>query len=183
MEFLYPGRPLIKIGPVKRKSSLGCIGTLIFLVVGGVLAGIGFFGVIKPELEVNRSFVENQCTILGKRVESYEKRVRRNKTTRRKTYYRPEFHIQHEVAGQSYEARTWRIVQTSSTSKSSQEKILDRFEIGKTYPCWYDPKDPARVVLDKGLSAGGIALVSIGGIFLLLGAGAGLRSLARRSGV
>lgn len=168
---------------VKRKGSFGCIGTLIFVIVGGVFVGIGFFGVMKPELEVNRAFVENQCTILGKRIESYEKRVRRNKTTRRRTYYRPEFHIKHEVAGQSYEARGFRIVDSSSTSKTSQEKILGRYEIGKSYPCWYDPKDPARVVLEKGLSGGGIAMVTIGGVFVLLGAGAGLRTFARRSGI
>lgn len=149
---------------------------LIFLLVGGILGGVGYFAILRPETEVDRSFVEGRCEILGKNLIEEEKRTRSSRKSggsRTRTHYRPEFHIAYEVEGKSLEARTWRIVQSSSTSESAEQKVLDRFEVGKSYPCWYDPANPSRVVVEKGVSMGGIILVALGGLFALIG-GVGL---------
>jgi hypothetical protein len=122
---------------------------------------------------VDRSFVEGRCEILSKKLIKEEKRTRSSRksgSSRKRTHYRPEFHIRYEVEGKALEARTWRIVQSSSTSESGEQKVLDRFEVGKTYPCWYDPADPSRVVVEKGVSMGGKILVALGGLFVLIGA-------------
>ena len=146
---------------------------LIFFLVGGVLGGVGYFAILRPEMEVDRSFVEGRCEIIGKELIEEERRSRSSAkpgSTKRRTYYRPEFHIRYEVSGSPLEARAWRIVKSSSRSETSQRQVLDRFEVGKTYPCWYDPADPSRVVLEKGISIGGILFTGIGGLFVLIGA-------------
>lgn len=167
------------------RKSAGCFAMLVFLVIGAVFCAIGYFVMLRPELEVGSRFVEGTCTVLGKRLVSEESETRRSRrkvgsSTRRKTVYRPEFHIRHEVSGQTYEAHTYRIVKSSSSSKGSEEAVLARFETGKTYPCWYDPADPARVVLEKGVSTGALLFTGLGGLFVLIGGGGGVLGLFRR---
>jgi hypothetical protein len=147
---------------------------LIFLLVGGIFGAVGYFAILRPEMEVDRAFIEGRCEILGKQLIEEEKRSkssRKSGSSRSRKHYRPEFHIRYKVQGTALEARTWRIVQSSSTSESGEQQVLDRFEVGKTYPCWYDPADPSRVVVEKGISTGGIILVALGGLFALIGAG------------
>ena len=130
-----------------RRHTVGCLSLMIFLLIGVIFTSVGYFLILRPELEVGRRFVEGRCEILGRQIIEEEKRSKSSRKSRsrsRRMHYRPEFHIRYEVAGRELEARTWRIVQSSSTSKSSQEKVLSRFEVGQTYPCWYDPADPAR---------------------------------------
>ena len=64
----------------------------------------------------------------------------------------------------------------SSSSRSGSEKVLARFEVGKNYPCWYDPDDPGRVVLERDYSAFGLLFAGLG---LLLSAIGGLALLWR----
>lgn len=168
----------------QRKSG-GCLAMLIFLGIGSIFTAIGWFVMLRPELEVGKRFVEGTCTILGKELVSKQSTSRSSRkhggsSTRKKTVYRPEFHIRHEVGGKSYEARTYRIVESSTSSKASQEAILERFETGKTYPCWYDPADPSRVVLEKGVSTGAILFTGLGGLFVLIGAGGSAAIVLRR---
>jgi hypothetical protein len=158
---------------------------LVFLVIGSIFTAVGWFVMLGPELEVGNRFVEGTCTLLAKELVSEQSTSRSSRrrsggSSRRKTVHRPEFHIRHEVAGVSYEARTYRIVRSATTDKASQEAILDRFETGKTYPCWYDPADPSRVVLEKGLSTGAILFTGLGGFFALIGAGGGVVMVLRR---
>lgn len=172
-----------------RRHTVGCLSLMIFLLIGVIFTSVGYFLILRPELEVGRRFVEGRCEILGRQIIEEEKRSKSSRKSRsrsRRMHYRPEFHIRYEVAGRELEARTWRIVQSSSTSKSSQEKVLSRFEVGQTYPCWYDPADPARVVLEKDVSTGGILFTLLGGLLFVIGAGGivlaplcRLRSLAR----
>ena len=35
------------------------------------------------------------------------------------------------------------------TSESHAQVILDRFQIGRNYPCWYDPNNPSRAILTR----------------------------------
>ena len=168
----------------QRKSG-GCLAMLIFLGIGSIFTAIGWFVMLRPELEVGKRFVEGTCTLLGKELiseqsSSRSSRRRAGSSTRKKTVYRPEFHIRHEVEGKSYEARTFRIVPSSTSDKASQEAILARFETGKTYPCWYDPRDPSRVVLEKGVSTGAMLFTGLGGLFVLIGAGGSVVIVLRR---
>lgn len=168
----------------KRLS--GVLAPLLISLVGGVFAAVGWFQIVAPEWEVNRSFVEGKCEVLDKSIVSEQRRRRsssgriRSSSAKKRTVYRPVIRIRHEVNGQPFEAGTWRIVESWSSSESSQKKILDRFEKGGTYPCWYDPADPSRVVLEKGFSFGGIAFTLVGGAMFFAGVLFLLRGLASR---
>jgi len=155
----------------RRKS--GVVALILMLVVGGAIGGAGYFLTIRPELEVKRSFVQGECAILGKELIESRSKSRKSKKqfsgSSNRLQYRPEFHIRHEVAGVPYESRTYRIVKTSSSSQSANQAVLDRFEIGKSYPCWYDPQNPARAVLEKGISVGAYLITGIGALVFLLG--------------
>lgn len=166
-----------------RRKSAGCLGMLLFFLIGSAFAGIGWFAMLAPELEVENRFVEGRCIILGKELVSEQKRARRRagRSGRTRTVYRPEFDIRHEVAGKSYEARTFRIVPSSTSDRASQEAILGRFETGHAYPCWYDPADPSRVVLEKGVSKGSLVFIGVGLFFALFGAAGGAAMVLRRS--
>ncbi len=67
-----------------------------------------------------------------------------------------------------YMARGKEIVSAGSPSVSgltskksgSAEKRLARYEVGKSYPCWFDPKDPQHFVLTRS-PAWGWYLLSI----------------------
>jgi hypothetical protein len=43
----------------------------------------------------------------------------------------------------------WGLDVTGGTSESDAQVILDRFQIGRNYPCWYDPNNPSRAILTR----------------------------------
>ena len=51
------------------------------------------------------------------------------------------------------------------------QAILDQFEIGQEYPCWYDPIDPHRVVLVRGYSPWLYVSLLIPLSFMIIGGG------------
>jgi hypothetical protein len=158
----------------------GCFSFALICLVGGIFTTAGYFLILKPEAEVGKRFVENQCLILDRNIIETKRRVKSNSSgSKLRKRFRPEFRITHEVDGQSYEVSTYRIVQSATGSEKTAQKILDRFEVGKTYPCWYDPDDPQRVVLEKGMSIGGMFFTGLGVFFFLVGGFGGFRRLVR----
>ena len=49
--------------------------------------------------------------------------------------------------------------------------MLDRFEVGEEYPCWYDPIDPHRAVLVRGYSGWLYLSLLIPLSFIVIGGG------------
>lgn len=148
---------------------MGLPAMVAFLLIGGLFAGMGWVAMLGPELEVNRRFVPGRCTLLAK--ELVEEKSSRGTSGRRRAMYRPEFQVRHEVAGRQYEARTFRITRWATSDSARSQDVLARHEVGRTYPCWYDPADPSRVVLEKGTSVPswlftgvGAALASVGAV-------------------
>ncbi|MDA0814686.1 MAG: DUF3592 domain-containing protein [Verrucomicrobia bacterium] len=110
---------------------------------------------LKPEWEAKHAFVETPCEIVSaKLIESRNKKG--------SLLYRPEFHVRYTVEGKVYEQDTYRIVKSSSSSKSSNQAVVDEFKVGGTYPCWYDPKNPTRVVVDRSFSVLSLVFTGIG---------------------
>lgn len=163
------------------RKPVGCISFAIIFLVGATFTTAGYFIILKPEAEVGERFLENQCLILDRDIVETMRRVKRTNSpgTKLRKRYRPEFTIRHEVEGQSYEVKTYRIIQSATGSEKTAQKTLDRFEVGKTYPCWYDPADPRRVVLEKGISKGGLFFTSLGVFLALVGGLGGLGRIVR----
>ncbi|MEX0711665.1 MAG: DUF3592 domain-containing protein [Pirellulales bacterium] len=118
----------------------GCAYALCFAVGWGLLALILVYWAI-PELRVNRDFVRHICRVTDVRLD----RAPSGDT------YAPRLHVEFEVKGKRYSVwAPYEITDPHMADRDATRKILDRFERGREYPCWYDPRDPQRVVLSRG---------------------------------
>ncbi|MCZ7648654.1 MAG: DUF3592 domain-containing protein [Planctomycetota bacterium] len=131
--------------------SSGCLFLfgLVFL-----LAGLGVGAVIVHEVyhgyRAHTVYVPASCVIQSKRlVESSDSDG---------TTYRPEFTFTFQVApgaveaggdGVAYTVTDYDGTNTSSSGRRGHQAILDAYQVGQSYPCWYDPSDPNRAVLVK----------------------------------
>ncbi len=153
-----------RFGSLSRHQ-LGCLSVPVVL---GLMLGVAGFTYQKLQAtRVQRNFVQTHCTVLDKRLHTETHHRGRSGITHRvsrKTYtYRPEILIEYQVQGQSYELWTyhWRKVSTSDLSR--HRAVLDRFEIDRQYPCWYDPLDRGRAVLTR--DSGGERMQLVYGLF------------------
>lgn len=135
-----------KRGNRRSGSSLGKAWLATFFAVF-LLGGCGFLGLliyllVLPEWRVNHRFVEGRCEVLQKRIG--ESRAQGSAT------YRPEFLLRYEVDGETYETWSYDATKAYSSGLPAKQSILQRYEVGKQYACWYDPRDPETVVLVRG---------------------------------
>lgn len=64
--------------------------------------------------------------------------------------YKPHISIRYAVNGQEFQATTYSANDSWGHRRAEAQAILDHFEIGHEYLCWYDPDDSSRVVLARG---------------------------------
>jgi hypothetical protein len=125
-----------------RSAGAGCFWGLFFLVGCGGLATV-LTQLTIPELRVNRDFIEHACRVTDRRIHEIEDEDG--------PLYAPEFRLQYEIDGQPYSPwASYEITKVHTRDRARSEAILKQFEIGAEYPCWIDPRDPARVVLKRG---------------------------------
>jgi hypothetical protein len=168
-------------GPLVRGSqvALGCgcftISTLLFLAAfGGVVMIV--WGWLIPDWRANHRYVANSCLVLDKKLDETTMEVVAAKTGARsqQTSYYPEFKIRYEVGGRKYETWTYEAIKIHSTDRVAQQRILDTFQVGETYPCWYDPDRPDKAVLVRSEQAPLLSVVLLIPIAFLVIAVAGL---------
>jgi len=71
-------------------------------------------------------------------------------------------------SGNTVRVRGYGIDQPVFDQRSDAQAVLDRYSVGETYPCWYDPATPmARSSTKASTNCG----PGTGGIMLLLGLG------------
>ena len=78
----------------------------------------------------------------------------REATASAPTKYRPEITIRYHVDGTTYDETTYDITQRYSTDREAVQAIVAGFEVGKKYPCWYDPLDPTSPWWCAAIAAG-----------------------------
>lgn len=156
------------------KASTGC-GCLFFAVF--FCAGLFFFclmigTVYLPEWRANHLYVTHSCTVLDKRL---------GESNSDGTTYRVDIRIRYNVLGQEYDTWTYDAARGYSSGRSGKEEILKQFSVGQQYPCWYDPNDPAKVVLVRGYSWLLSCFLLIPLIFMAVGGG-GMYAMIRDHG-
>lgn len=125
-----------------RSAGAGCFWGLFFLAGFAALAVILTQFTI-PELRVNRDYVEHVCRVTDRRIDAIKHQDG--------PVYAPQFHLEYTINGKTYSPwANYEITDVHTSDRSRSEAILRQFEIGKEYPCWYDPRDPTRVVLKRG---------------------------------
>ena len=148
-------QPLNK--PPRRGPSL----SVIIVAIGFVFLAVAYSAYVRPEYRVNQEFEQTEGRIIDKRLIVTQDRTG--------TVYRPEFHVNYEVNGRTYDVWTYNITGESTSGRASNEEILNRYEIGSSYPCWYDPVEPQVAVLVRGYSTFGFILAGFGLLVTLIG--------------
>jgi len=150
--------------PIRSTSAQapGCLWGF-FLIIGLVSGVIFFFALLQPSLRAAWSYVETDCVVL-------DKRLAENRGNKGGTTYKPEIRIRYRVANQDYDIWTYDAAQVATGFRAAQQAILDRFQVGQHYSCWYDAANPGQAVLTRELSWFLlIGLVPL--VFVVLGAG------------
>ncbi len=118
----------------------------VMLVVGIVGIVLGIVWLIVPEWRANHDFAETTCTVEDRRIVE---------PPGRKGLYRPEIQIKYTV-NQTFLLYTYDIHHFDDIRRApllSREEALakiNRFAVGETCACWYDPGDPSIAVVVRG---------------------------------
>jgi hypothetical protein len=133
-----------------RQTGAGPFGRLLLVLFFGffLAAGVGFSlllvrEVVLPQWRANHRFLESQGVVLQKRIgESQSKNA---------PVYRAEILVEFDAGGQTHEA--WAKADPMgaySSGLEAKQAVLDAYQIGRTYKCWYDPQDLETVCLARG---------------------------------
>lgn len=128
-----------------KASAPAYAGLAVMAVLGAFLA---YFIGVRPyhDLRIALAFVETSCKVTGKGFEAG--------ATRR--FAQPALDVVYEAGGRVVRSRGFDDRGGSKlsqfTSRGTAHRMLDAFETGATYRCWYDPREPARVVLVRNKS-------------------------------
>ncbi len=145
----------------------------IFFVVGCGTMAYMLVALAWPEWRANRQFEETTCVLVGKRVGSKET------AEGEPVQFRPEFALKYEAAGRAREADgVYDVTNLYSSDEAGVKSVIEQFEVGKKYPCWYDPLDPQRVVLVRGYSLWLYVSLLIPLSFIVIGGGRMIYELA-----
>jgi hypothetical protein len=115
-------------------------------VVGAAAFGYLLVDHLLPEWWANRNFVESECEVLAAEVQENPEAegVRR---------FRPRVRITYATDGGdrgptwTYDARF-----AYEYDRATAHELVAKFEPGERYACWYDPINPANVVVVRNLS-------------------------------
>jgi len=134
-----------------------------FLLAGCIALLVVLVQVVIPEWRANHQFVEHKCVVLETRLGKHEGGDG--------ALYRPEIRIQYSVDGEMYVAWTYAVGGRYSASRAAVQEIVQRFQPGREYPCWYDPADPSVAVLARSYSWWTWLTLAIPVSFILIGVG------------
>lgn len=95
---------------------------------------------------------ETRCTVFGSEVQSFESRSR---SRNQEQSYKPLFAVRYPVDGvETFSAGYATSSALSFNTRADTGSVFDRFAIGTTHLCWYDPQDPRTVLLVRGPGGG-----------------------------
>ncbi len=118
------------------------------LVCAGVVFGaLLISGVAVPEWRINHDFVEARGRILAK---GLVKRTIDDPLGSAANTWRPTVRVRYEADGTTREAWTRSQPSGGSPARDAAVDRLAAWEIGDDVTIWYDPSDPATVVLERG---------------------------------
>lgn len=128
--------------------------------VAGIMLAIGFWlvfaGMAWHDWRVLKEWRESTATIVGRRVvtQSVDTTLRRDNATqsRQQDVSKPEFALRYTVDGRTMLSTGY---DTGSSlrqggGKAQLVKEFREWTVGAQIPCWYDPNDPAHVVIKRG---------------------------------
>ncbi|TAM49209.1 MAG: DUF3592 domain-containing protein [Acidobacteria bacterium] len=128
-----------------RSGNAGCATAAVaFLAVG---LGFGSLFAVRAwrDVRVFTVWKPTTCTILATQLGSTSGSGKSGPS------YRPEISFRYEVGGKTFTCTGWDSWALSGDYGGGSAKfygrVLDRYEVGATSRCWYDPGDPSQAVL------------------------------------
>ena len=142
--------------------------------IPGILIGLVLLAIAGSQLLQQQGYSSGQCTITARQLQ-HEVTTTTNTTgngnttttiTKTEDVYAPSFEYRVRTAdGRTYTADSYDGSDSYTSDRAGQQTIVDRYNVGQSYPCWYNPANPTQAVLVRQLDW---ALILIGGIFLLV---------------
>lgn len=116
------------------------------LIASGFLAF--FVALAREDWRAYTGYRETRCTVFGSEVNSFESRSR---SVDQEPSYKPVFAVRYPVDGvETYSSGYTTGSAFNFNSRAGVDSVFERFPIGSTQRCWYDPQDPKTVVLVRG---------------------------------
>ena len=147
-------------------TGLGLLGAVFVLVALVMLAVAG------NQVLQEQRYQSGQCTITARQLQ-HEVSISTGttstgSTTSTKTdVYAPNFeYTVHIPDGRSYAASGYDGSDNYTADRAGQQAIVDSYNIGQSYQCWYNPANPTQAILVRHPDW---TIILIGGGFLLLG--------------
>ena len=153
----------------------------MFTLMGGIsmLVALLLLAIAGHQVLQEQGYQSGQCTIIAKQLQ-HEVSTTSNTTysnngnnstayttTTTSDVYAPYFrYTVHTADGRSYPASGYDGSDSYTSDLVGQQAIVDHYNIGQRYQCWYNPANPTQAILVRQPDW---VLILIGGGFLLLG--------------
>lgn len=137
------------------------------------LVGLFFFTIhgiswVIPQWKTLRQSVATKCTVLETRIQT--------KTEKNATLYRPEIRISYTPVPRTEKVVLWTYnVDTLTenggftTNRDFAQNVLEQYQPGETYTCWYHPERPEMAVLQREASVWGWYFLAIPVCLMIFG--------------
>jgi len=148
------------------------------LVAAGLVFGtLLVSGVAVPEWRINRDYLGTTCRIVGQGLVQRSVEDPPGSVT---VTWRPCLLVRYEADGSVRETWIRFDPATGTGDRAMAIAALDRWPLGSEAPCWFDPADAGRVVLQRGFNwwLWGLTLLLPGALMAFGGSGL-LRALRR----
>jgi hypothetical protein len=135
---------------------------LIWLAIWTLLLIMLFLTNVRCEWRLNNVYVRADAVIIDKEIERIP--------CEDDAVYEARFLVRYRPAEADEPRHTWAYYQAYGQPREGADtrSILNSFTIGKEYPCWYDPDDPAKVALSQSYSSHAFNLVVVIASILLV---------------
>jgi hypothetical protein len=137
--------------PLGQQTSRQSTGILLgswaaVLIASGFLAF--FVALAREDWRAYGDYRETRCTVFGSETDSFE---RRSRSGDQGPSYKPVFAVRYLVDGiETYSTGYTTGSAFNFNSRAGAGSVFERFAVGTSHTCWYDPQDPKTVLLVRG---------------------------------
>lgn len=128
-----------------RQLSPGCLVLFfsVFLIAG---CAVLYFAILGPvrDFASSSSWQETTCTVLSSRVGEH--------SDSDGTTYSVDVVYTYSFGGRGYQSDRFGFLKGSSSGYDGKAETVARYPAGARVPCWVNPSNPEKVVLNRGLS-------------------------------